>query len=1093
MSSPAALLYSPSQSQQPLSNDANILARLLHAFTLPDSNAIRSAELQMKPILKNVNCVPALMEVLSARCVQTDAVRQVSAVILRKRISSHYSKLPATYKTTFKSSLLNLVSSEPQRVVRISMVSVISTIVELEYAELEDSINNAVPWPEVLSCISSASQNSHEDARELAFLLLSEISVTVGTYMKDQFSGIAQLFGSVLQNKNEQSKVKRTAVTAVGKLLSFLAEEKEEVLTIFSSLIPNLLIVSTECRKCNDEETIQSVLDVLYDLSYTTVPSMTVHLSSIIQFCISCMTDPNLSLSLRDSAALVIATIAESKPKTFGKEECLLSSVIETLFQLIETSTDSAAGALLDSNPAWRDDFEDREYDDENDGATQTSIAQGTLDMLACHIPTKYIFPPTITRCLARLSSNLEHMRKAGVATVGVIAEGCQDPLKEQLSTIMPHVFHAAQDNSSTVRECACFALGQLSEHCQPDILEYSSTMLPILFQLLDDASASVQATSCYVLEMFCERLEPEAVRPVLDSLVKKLAYMLETTNKRSVQEMAVAALAATAVAAEEEFSPYVSGVANIMTKLMSLTDPNMYTLRGRSLECMGHVAIAVGKEIFREYFEVSMTCAWKGLTLESTDLNEFAYASFANLSKVMGNEFGIYLAELVPHLLAVITEDEGKLEVVKRENMASDFGNFDDSDDDSESNGGFVLNVRTAMLESKKGAITAIGEMAAHCNQTYIPYLEETMIALQKAAENWHPSIKEVTAEAFPSLVLCSVETHHGGAIEWTKGDITGVNPMSVHTDAITQAVTKELMKLMKEHDKEVVGKSCEAIQVVIEKCGPHALAYVVNDCLEQVHSILSKKAKCQETEEDGHNDDDDDHDSFMSSVCDLVASFARVMGSHFVQYLPQFLSELCKYAKPSRPASDRSMALGCLGELAQELEGRIIDHWATIFYPLILSGFADEDENIKRNAAFCVGICCEGLGKSIAAQYYMPILQGLSPMFEMNPNTSETTAACVDNAAAAVARMIITSPTHVPLEQVIPVFLSVLPLKNDMTENDAIYKCLLGLLQMKQSTLMVHKSQLRRIFMEATQETSKVDEDIKEKLKLALQHIPA
>merc|ERR1712232_731957 len=232
--------------------------------------------------------------------------------------------------------------------------------------------------------------------------------------------------------------------------------------------------------------------------------------------------------------------------------------------------------------------------------------------------------------------------------------------------------------------------------------------------------------------------------------------------------------------------------------------------------------------------------------------------------------------------------------------------------------------------------------------------------------------------------------------------------------------------------------------------------------------------------------NDDDDDHDSFISSACDLVTSFARVMGSHFVQYLPQFLSELCKYARPSRTASDRSMALGCLGELAQELEIGIIDHWETVFYPLILSGFVDEDENVKRNAAFCAGVCCEGLGESIASQYYMPILQGLSPMFKLDPNSSEINAACVDNAAAAVARMIMTSASHVPLDQVIPVYLSVLPLKNDMTGNDAVYKCILGLLQMKHPTLVAHTGQLRRIFMEVTHESSKVDEDIKEKIKI-------
>jgi len=182
----------------------------------------------------------------------------------------------------------------------------------------------------------------------------------------------------------------------------------------------------------------------------------------------------------------------------------------------------------------------------------------------------------------------------------------------------------------------------------------------------------TVQATSCYVLEMFCERLEPEAVRPLLDPLVRKLAAMLEATNKRSVQEMAVAALAATAVAAEDEFGPYVSGVAELMQKLMIIKEESLYSLRGRALECMGHMAIAVGKEAFEPYFLPTMQCAVEGLATDSTDLHEFAYAVFANLAKVMGTEFAPVLGELVPHLIKVIGTDEGQLEAVRDPNQVS-------------------------------------------------------------------------------------------------------------------------------------------------------------------------------------------------------------------------------------------------------------------------------------------------------------------------------------------------------------------------------------------------------------------------------------
>ena len=64
----------------------------------------------------------------------------------------------------------------------------------------------------------------------------------------------------------------------------------------------------------------------------------------------------------------------------------------------------------------------------------------------------------------------------------------------------------------------------------------------------------------------------------------------------------------------------------------------------------------------------------------------------------------------------------------------------MDDSDNEDDEGGNYVLHVRTALLEVKKGAITAVGEMAAHTGAAFCLHLEDVMKVLQKAANNWHP-----------------------------------------------------------------------------------------------------------------------------------------------------------------------------------------------------------------------------------------------------------------------------------------------------------------------------------------------------------------
>lgn len=337
--------------------------------------------------------------------------------------------------------------------------------------------------------------------------------------------------------------------------------------------------------------------------------------------------------------------------------------------------------------------------------------------------------------------------------------------------------------------------------------------------------------------------------------------------------------------------------------------------------------------------------------------------------------------------------------------------------------------------------------------------------------------------------MVIPSVSAYHNGEIVWVKGDVSGPNPMSQHTASISSAVLVELIELMQDDDKDTVGKACEGVQGVIELVGPHALVPVASQCLKNTHELLTKKAPCQQTDESYEQlEDDDDHDAFMTSVCDLVGAFARVMGVHFKEYLTEFLPAICAYSKSSRPPSDRSMSMGCLSEIAQELEGAIGEFWQPVFFPAILAGLADPDDNVKRNAAFCSGVCCESLGEAVVGEY-PTLLQAISPLFSIDPSRGESSAACVDNAVASVSRMIMASPNHVPLGQVLPVFLKALPLKTDMTENETVYTCLLGLLQMNQPDLLSNASELKRILIEATSDSSKVADEIQEKLRLAAQ----
>lgn len=74
---------------------------------------------------------------------------------------------------------------------------------------------------------------------------------------------------------------------------------------------------------------------------------------------------------------------------------------------------------------------------------------------------------------------------------------------------------------------------------------------------------------------------------------------------------------------------------------------------------------------------------------------------------------------------------------------------------------------------------------------------------------------------------------------------------------------------------------------------------------------------------------------------------------------------------------------------------------------------------------------------------RHYPSLLAALYPLF--SPDEEDGVR---DNAAAAVARMILACPGTIPLPQVLPVFLGALPLKDDLEEAGIVYGCLFTLI---------------------------------------------
>lgn len=92
------------------------LERLLLQLTVANTQQIKDAEAIIKKVCKCPESVVALMQQVTGS--QHAAVRQLAAVLLRKRLGPLWSKVDAGTKESLKGALLNTLMAEHERSVR---------------------------------------------------------------------------------------------------------------------------------------------------------------------------------------------------------------------------------------------------------------------------------------------------------------------------------------------------------------------------------------------------------------------------------------------------------------------------------------------------------------------------------------------------------------------------------------------------------------------------------------------------------------------------------------------------------------------------------------------------------------------------------------------------------------------------------------------------------------------------------------------------------------------------------------------------------------------------------------------------------------
>eukprot|EP00054_Salpingoeca_dolichothecata_P030042 m.240375 g.240375 ORF g.240375 m.240375 type:complete len:910 (+) comp26585_c1_seq6:16-2745(+) len=507
-------------------------------------------------------------------------------------------------------------------------------------------------WPELLYALWQCAQSEHADFR------LSALRI---------FSTMPQLFGDELDRYLEQIKLllehsfaddsSDVRVVATKAFAAFMIVLEKPQHPPFFELLPTTLALINDYAEDNPEDACECLTSLTELAEYQPKffrPNLAVALESMLG--LACNTD--LNTNVRQTALEVLSTIAEEATHMVKKFDQYKQQCIPTFLNLM---------AELEEDEEWSKI--DKLEDPEETGVA--AWAEQALDRLACALGGKAVLPLCFELIPPMLQREEWQYRHAALMALSAIGEGVHKALllhlTEVVQTILPHL----ADPHERVRFACCNTVGQMATDFSPKHNNlggvgfqtlFHAQVVPALLQVTTDAEhPRVQAHAAAALVNFCEHSSKEVLSHHLDDILEHLSGLLESSYI-IVQEQAISTLSTVADAAEDLFRSYYSSVMpHLISILAGAKEKEHRMLRGKTMECVSLIGLAVGKEMFLEDArEVMSQFEDAQATSDDPDDPQINYllTSWARICQILGEDFVPYLKVVLPALLQSLNKE---------------------------------------------------------------------------------------------------------------------------------------------------------------------------------------------------------------------------------------------------------------------------------------------------------------------------------------------------------------------------------------------------------------------------------------------------
>ncbi|KAF2857715.1 ARM repeat-containing protein [Piedraia hortae CBS 480.64] len=1060
---------------------------LLQTLLQPNTEHVKAATEQLNTqYYTDPAAVTALVQITMSN--QAEDLRQLAAVEARKLVPNLWENLPDQQKTQIRQQLLQSTTEDEKPLSRHSKARVLAAMA-----------NQDLPvgkWTELPAILERAAVSSDVKHREVAVYIIYTLLEAMSPSNLGDPSRFLNIFVKTIQDQ-ESPDVALNTMLALGELARTLEDEKH--LKTFQTTIPHMARVLQRAIEDKDDVRATQACDTIDTLVELDSALLGPHLKDLMQFFIQVAVNTDLDNDIRTQAIgflMSCVRFRRYKVQTFKLGEPMVKMCLQIALEL-------------------PDDSEEEDDDDFLPGPAALAL----IDTMAESLPPSHVVVPLLKAAGPFVQNSDPRYRRAGISAVGMCVEGAPDFINTQLSEIMPLVLHLLADSSTLVRSATLDCLARLADDLAEDVGKEHAKLIPALIKNFDHAVQAAQSNSsdamalriikasCIAIDALVDGFEPDVAALYVDQLTPRFETLFGHPDHR-VQLAAISATGSLAAAAEDKFKPYFQKSVQSLGQFVTRKDSNDdLDLRAMSIDALGKIACAVGGEAFQPFVKPLMQSTAESLQLDHQRLKETAYIFWSAMARVYQEEFSPFLPGVVESLLACINQDEtgeeigvqsadlsgqqvtvgGKKFTLTQDNEDElvdaddalvkallDAASADDWDD---------IGAVTGVAMEKEIAVEVLGDVLANTKNLFVPYFPKTVTAVMPMLEHSFEGIrKSAVGTLWRSYASVWGIAEGQGMQKWRPG-----LPLAVTPPEDLQKLGQRIMPLTlalwaDEADRSTVTDINRNLSATLKLCGPAILSPTLTPGaatpLEQMCAILvkllEKQHPCQIDEDVDDIEETSENSEYdwltIDTTLDVVTALSTALGDQFGELWQIFEKPILRLAS-SQETSERCAAVGTIGECVEGMKAGCTPYTARMM-KILLKRLSDEDAETKSNAAFSTGLLClHSTNAKEVLGSYNEILSKLEPLLHKRQNPSEHEARGLDNAIGCISRMVKKSPQNIPLQEVLPRLIALLPLTEDYRENEPTFDMIVSLYQQQNPVIQGLAGQIKPVLEKVLQ----------------------